>query len=330
MRKGLLMDRDVFAQIVARAALAPSIHNAQPTRWRLNGDIILVVVDLSVTLPHVDPTDGGIALSCGAAVEATVLALSQAGYAATVQDVWAHNDRHSWSGHRIAVIISYLAGGAVDGLAIKLPARFTWRGAFSAASPALYGWTRTDTAFVLDQPTKAWLAGLNDAASIGILRQAPFRKELLGWFRLSPDHPRAGYDGMNLAALGMTPRLGVKLRLGFGPLWPFLDMLGRTGPLTAEADVTQTAPVIACFHRPVGESPIASGRAYLRLLLEAAGLGFACWPMAALTDDTAAADQIMGQISIPPDRQLIQVIRFGVPTGPQPQRARCPLSELIP
>lgn len=324
------MDRDVFAQIVARAALAPSIHNAQPTRWRLNDDAILVAADLSVTLPHADLTGGGIALSCGAAVEATVLALSQAGYAATVQDVWADDDRHSWSGHRIAVIISYVAGGAVDGLGAKLPMRFTWHGAFTPSSPTLYGWTRADTILVLDQPTKAWLAGLNDAASLGILRKTPFRKELLGWFRLSLDHPRAAYDGMNLAALRMTALLGIKLRLGFGPLWPFLDMFGRKGPLTAEADVTQTAPMIACFHRPAFESPIASGRAYLRLLLEAAGLGFAGWPMAALTDDAATASEIMDQISIPPDRNLIQVIRFGLLTGPEPQRARCPLSELIP
>ena len=85
----------------------------------------------------------------------------------------------------------------------------------------------------------------------------------------------------------------------------------------------------ASFHRPIGESAVSSGRAYLRLCLEAAHLGLAGWPMAALTDDPDAAEQISVQLAIGPDRQLIQVLRFGVPTGTPPPRARRPLQELI-
>lgn len=323
------MDSDSFRQIVSRAALAPSIHNAQPARWRLVGDAIWIGAALSVTLPQADPSGAAIGLSCGAAVEATALALSQDGYAASVTDVWADDDKHSWSGHRMAAVINITKDRATDGLAAHLASRFTWRGAFSPKPPALFGWSRADTVLVLDQPTKTWIAGLNDTASLGVLRKAAFRQELLSWFRLTADHPRADFDGMNLGALGMTPSAGSKLRLGFGPLWRLLDLLGRTGPLTAQAEITQTAALIGCFHRPSDESPIAQGRAYLRMLLEAASLGLAGWPMAALTDDADAGEQIVSQLSIPPGRSLIQVIRFGVPTGPQPKRARRPLSELI-
>jgi nitroreductase len=328
------MHSDLFAEIVTTAALAPSIHNAQPTRWRLVDGTIWVAVDLLVRLPQADPNGDGIALSCGAAVEATVLALSKAGFDAQVNDVWHDDDRHSWLGHRIGAMITYHSGADIDqkadGIAAHLPDRFTWRGAFLDTSAALFGWSRPDTVLVLDQPTKAWIAGLNDAASLGILRDAAFRLELLSWFRLTNDHPRASCDGMNLQALRMTLWGGYQLRAGFGPLWRLLDVFGRTKHLTAEASVTQTAAVIACFHCDKDASPVANGRAYLRLLLEATALGFASWPMAALTDSDHAAQQIIAQLSVPPDRQLVQVIRLGVPTGEQPLRARRPLAELAP
>ena len=323
------MDTDLFEVIVTRASLSPSIHNAQPTRWRLVKNDIWVAVDPSVTLPYADPTGAGIALSCGAAVEATLLALSRVGYRATVQDIWANKDQRSWTGHRMAAIISFRAGGSVDGLSAMLETRFTWRGTFDAEPQDLCDWARVDTALVSDESTHAWLARLNDVASLPILRQTSFRKELFKWFRLKPDHPRASYDGMNLAALRITLFRSIKLRLLLGPLWPLLDTFGWTGSLTAEAKVSQSASVIACFHRPMDESLITSGRAYLRLLLEAASLGLAGWPMAALTYDIEIERKVLDRMLISADRRLVQVIRIGKPMGSQPIRARRLLKELI-
>ena len=258
-----------------------------------------------------------------------MLALSQVGYCATVQDIWTNKDRCSWTGHRMAAIISFVTGGSIDGLSAMLETRFTWRGTFDAEPQDLCDLARVDTALVSDEPTQAWLAKLNDVASLPILRQTSFRKELLGWFRLKPDHPRASFDGINLAALGIILIRDINLRLLLGPLWPLLDTFGWTGSLTAEAKVSQSASVIACFHRPMDESPITSGRAYLRLLLEAASLGLAGWPMAALTYDIEIERKVLDRMLISADRRLVQVIRIGKPMGSQPIRARRLLKELI-
>ncbi len=323
------MTPEQFHDVVARARLAPSIHNAQPARWQLDCEAIHVCANLNVTLPNADPTGHGIGLSCGAAVEATVLALSEMGIGAKVTDVWDDDDRSFLKGHRLAACIIFQGKVEPDGLTAHLADRFTWRGPFAPENPALYGWTRADTALVCDRPQRDWLAMLNDAVSLPILRQKPFRTELMSWMRLTPDHPRLAYDGMGRDALVMTPKIARKVALGFGPLWPLLNALGRTKDLTAEAPLTRTAPVIACFHRPKSESAVTTGRAYLRLWLEATALGLAGCPMAALSDTPEAAAQIAEQFGIPPDRKLIQVIRFGVSLGQQPARARRPIKELI-
>lgn len=316
----------VFRAVVARANLAPSIHNAQPARWRLRGDVIEIAADLAVTLPAVDPSGESIGLSCGAAVEATVVALP---FACEVVDVWDDADVLSWRGHRMVARITVGDAPFEDVMKAQLEQRFTWRGAFAAAPPRLFGWTREDAVFVMDQPTRGWLAAMNDRASLQILRDRAFRRELLSWMRLEAGHARYLYDGLSLAALRMDGRMAKTVRLGFGPLWSALDFFGRTKVMTAEAEVTMTAPIIACFHRPAGESACASGRAYLRMCLEAAHLGLAAWPMAALTDDHAAAADIAARLVIGPERRLVQVLRMGAPVGAQTPRARRPLSELI-
>lgn len=318
-----------FHWLVQRANLAPSIHNAQPARWRLVENRIEVAADLSVALPQADPDGHGIAMSVGAAVEATVLALSELGAGAQVVDHWPDDDRHSWGGHRLAARIT-VTEGIRDPLAACLPDRGTWRGAFHTTPPDLFGWTRADTRLIFDAPRKAWIARLNDKASLKIMAHRPFRSELLSWMRLVDHHPRRGLDGMDIAALRMDAHAAKSVRLAFGPLWPFLHAVGRTETLLSEAAVTQSTPIIAAFHRPKAEDPIATGRAYLRMWLEATQLGMCGWPMAALTDDLATRQEIEAQMGIPSDQTLVQVLRFGSPTGDMPTKARRPISELTP
>ncbi|MDO7724060.1 MAG: hypothetical protein MUQ13_04520 [Loktanella sp.] len=324
-----MISKDQFEQVVARANLAPSIHNAQPARWRLRGKVIEIAADTRVALPAADPDGRSVGLSCGAAVEATVLALSAMGLMAEVENLWDQADLHWWRGHRMVARVAMGESGVADGLAVRFDERFTWRGAFLDGSPKLFGWSRDDTALVLDVATRRWLAELNDNASLGILRNKAFRRELLSWMRLEGDHPRYDVDGLSREALRLPQQVVRKVRLGFGPMWPVLEMFGRTKALTAEADVTMSAPVLACFHRDAEESDVDAGRAYLRMLLEAAGMGLMAWPMAALTDDAQAAAQIVSKLAIGPERRLVQVLRFGEPSGDRTPRARRPISELI-
>ncbi len=324
-----MMDDDLLRRLVARATLAPTVHNTQPGRWRRDGAGLLLACDLSVGLAVGDPTGADAGLSCGAVAEAMVLALSAEGFGAGVRDLWQANDRSTWPGCQLAARFSLTSGVKADGLQAQLEDRFTFRGPFEMAPVSLFGWSRTDAALVIDRPGKAWLAERNDWAALQIMQGRGFRRELLSWMRLSPRHPRYDFDGLNRAALQMSGAAAFGARLALGSLWGMLNQLSLAKGLTAEAEVTQSAAVIACFHRPAEESPVTSGRAYLRMCLEATALGMAGWPMAALSDHPLTRGQVMERFGIGADRRLLQGIRFGVPTGPAAARARRPIDEVL-
>lgn len=321
------MDHALFEAIVRRANLAPSVHNTQPTRWRQGDGVIEVLCDRTIRLAAGDPEGRDAALSCGAALEATVLALSDKGIGASVDicDWRAVADGPSG----LAPIAQITLGGEAvpDPLAREIERRFTHRGAFAAADPA--PWAPDDAVLVTSSDRKARIGALNDAVSLAALRDRPTRRELLSWMRLSERHPRHGLDGMSQEALHMAPFEARAAQLALGPFWRLLDLLGVAGGLTAEADATLSSTVIAGFHRPRGESPIVSGRAYLRLWLGATQRGYAGWPMAALTDDPASRARLLADLSLPPDRDLLQMIRFGPPDEDPPPRARRPLDEVL-
>jgi len=321
----MISDED-FRKVVTRSNLAPSVHNVQPTRWLLTDDAIHLYADLSVGLKVGDPDDNDMALSCGAALEATLLALSDIGLNGHVTDFWDDNDTDDRPGLRKVAQIS-LEPGTPDPLAVQLEHRFTWRGMFDQGSEG--EWDRGDVIFVADHETKAWIAARNDWASLEIMKGRPFRQELLSWMRLSEGHPRHAYDGLSREALLMPKRDALMARWALGPLWPILHLFGATRGITAEADKTTSAAVIACFHRPKEESPIATGRAYLRLCLEAASFGLSGWPMAALTDHNKTRFELCDRFEIGTERRLVQVVRFGKASGKRAPTARRPIEEVI-
>lgn len=321
-----MISKDVFAGCVMRAALAPTVHNTQPARWVRDGEVLSLFCDTNVGLTIGDPTGRDAALSCGAVLEGMALALSAHSIAADVTLTGA--DTRPGQG-LVAVAHLTLSRGDVDGLHSQLEQRFTWRGAFADKPAQLFGWTRTDARLILDDPSRTWLAERNDWASFESMKDARFRRELVDWMRLSDRHPRAGLDGMDRAAMRMSKGAARATPYVLIKFWRLLNAIGITKGIISEAEVTLTAPVIALFYRDISENLVASGRAYLRLCLEAANLGFAGWPMAALSDQPTTNGEVRARFGIPSDRRLVQVIRFGIPTGDAAPRARRPLSEIL-
>lgn len=325
--QGVITEADFHACIL-RAALAPTVHNTQPARWHRDGPVLSLFCDTDVGLAVGDPQGRDAALSCGAVLEAMLLALGAKGYAAHIDET----GKSTAQGQGLVAVAHLTVTGKCapqEGLHRSLEPRFTWRGPFGGEPLDLYGWTRSDTRMVLDGPGRAWLAERNDQASFEIMQDAGFRAELLHWMRLSPRHPRAGRDGMDRAALRMSAVQAFAAPLALGRLWRMLGRFGATKSLTSEADVTLTAPLIALFHADAQEPPLTTGRAYLRLCLEAAALGLAGWPMAALSDHARISGETCARFAVPPERRLVQAIRFGRPTGTAPPRARRPLSEVL-
>jgi hypothetical protein len=187
-----------------------------------------------------------------------------------------------------------------------------------------------DLVVVTDPAALTNIAVLGDEAAMFFLRDNDHRRELLHWMRLSRAHPGWSRDGLNARSMDLGRIEASAAGLVLGPLFRPLDRLGAAAPLLAERTKTQSAAAILLFHRPAGEDPVTTGRAFYRHWLAMEGAGLAACPISVLADCLRTNRLLASAHSIPKDRDLIGVFRAGVaPAGLKPERARLPVSELI-
>lgn len=316
----MMFDAEARREIVERANLAPSVHNTQPARWRFENDgTITVLADETRFLAVGDPSGRDAALSCGTAVEGTVLALAEQGFcAAHVEDIWQAGP--VTGGLRPAARIVPRQGAEPPALSSAVNARFTWRGKFSRASDgmrkslATWASSREDVILAASRDDLEMLAGLNDETSLRFYRRDDYRGELLNWMRLTRSHPDYHVDGLNLEALHLGALEGYAARLALGrpKLFRLLDLAHVAAPMLAERGNTLSSTAIVLFHRPLDEAAVDTGRVFYRMWLELAHLGYAAWPMAVLADDTEATAACAAHFRIDEARRLINLLRVGI------------------
>ena len=330
-----MLDETHRLRIVERANLAPSVHNTQPARWRFEPDgSITVLVDRRLFLPLGDPQGRDAVLSCGAAVEGTVIALADLGLGvAEVTDLWQSGDDATPLSP--VANLALRAGGEPDALSPVIERRSTWRGGFLPAkgelARPLADWAagRRDVVLASQRADIEMLADFNDDISLRFYRRDEFRNELVHWMRLTRSHPDYAHDGMNLEALQLSALEGQGARIAFKtPFFGILDRLGIAARLLSERNKTLSSSAIVLFHRPREESPLRTGQALYRMWLELTRLGLAAWPMAALADDPAAAATCAAHFGIPDDHRLVNLLRIG-PSPRQSPRARRAATELV-
>ncbi|QRY70961.1 hypothetical protein JVX98_29925 (plasmid) [Ensifer sp. PDNC004] len=331
------VDATMLAALAAEANLAPSVHNTQPARWALDqAGRILLAADLSRQLSVGDPSSRDMGLSCGAALEGMVMALAARGIGVAIDDLWTDNLRDWKPGYRLAARLELTGDvAAPQALSEWITRRFTWRARFSPTSTEqierLEHWAAeaADVRLACGHEDLAFIASLNDRASLTIMRERAFRDELVRWMRLSPRHPAYSTDGLNLAALQMGRLEGALAgHVLASPLFDIADRLGLGQALVAESEKTTTAAACLVFHRPENESPIVSGQAFYRFWLSFTRFGLAGWPMAVLADLPSAAQALRERFPLPPGHRVINVLRVGPAPSTVP-KYRLPAGDLV-
>lgn len=327
-----MLDRALLEELLAEARLAPSVHNIQPTRWRLDAGQLLVLADPARTLPAADPSGHDVRLSHGAAIEGLALALGRRGL--QIVRIEPGDRPDETSGHGLVARLTLAAGATADPLAAAVAGRFSWRGRFRPADAMLRDALAKlaalpDLAIVAPGPAVAEIAALADRAGFQFLRQGEHRRELLAWMRLARSDPRYHRDGLNAEALALGRLEAAGAGLVLGPLFPLLRRLGLAETLTREQAKT-AAGAIALFHRPVGEDPLATGRAFYRAWLALAACGLAACPISVLADWPVSNALLAERHRLPAGRRLVNAFRIGIaPARTSAQRARLPVAELI-
>lgn len=327
----MTLQADEVAALAAEANLAPSVHNTQPTRWRLAADgAVLVLEETTRRLAIGDPAGRDAAVSHGAAIEGFAIACSARGIAVETEAL----DQATETGLRPVARLTMKSGAPADELRKWVSIRRTYRGAFVAPvqSAALEPLASAEDVRLVGAPQGvARLAQLNDTASLGGFRDSAYRAELLSWMRLSRRDPRWSRDGLNAEAMEMSgfEAAGAGLVLKPG-VFEALDRIGAARLFVAEAEVVKSAQAIVLFHRPVAESPLLTGRRFYRLWLEFARLGLSAAPMAVLADDENARSIIAREFELPEGRRLITAFRLGVaPSRDLAPKPRLPGAELL-
>ena len=87
LRDGSLTAEQASRYLVGLATRAPSVHNTQPWRWRIDGDVIELYADMSRRLVVEDPLGRNLVISCGAALHHLQVAANAFGRTTAVNRV---------------------------------------------------------------------------------------------------------------------------------------------------------------------------------------------------------------------------------------------------
>lgn len=333
-----MLTPDLQTAIVSDANLAPSVHNTQPARWRFSANGIEIWADQKRFLAVGDPLLHDAALSCGAALEGTVMALAERGLKAVqVQDLWS-DETTSADGLRLCARLQVEDGASPDALNAFIRQRFTWRGAFHpAASQHLDQFERAIASLgvctVIRSPADVeWLADVNDDLSLKFFSDKAYRNELRFWMRLSRAHPEWDVDGLSAEAMQMSAFEATGARVALAsPVFEMLKAIGVARSLISERSKTRSASGIVLFHTPIDVSPVDAGRSFYRMWLELTRASLSAWPMAVVADDPGSNSACQARFAIPQDHRLINLLRVGTCENPgaRPDTARLPVDKLI-
>ena len=324
------VDIDVLIEAANRA---PSVHNIQPTRFRIDDErTITLLEDTSRRLFVGDPQGKDNQKSLGAAFEGLMLALAARDLGGDIQKLNGSGELRETMRVRIAT------GGVVDALEPFAHTRASYRGAFAEVADADHAALARiaaacpDLLIIEGADALRHIGRVFDEASMEVLRAPDYRAELLSWMRLSPKHAQYDRDGLNAAHMALSPIEALGAGIVLGPkTFPALDSVGLAEPLISESGKIRSAAGVALFHRPADETEFEIGRRFYRVWLEIERVGLALCPMSVLADVPRVAQSLLRENGIGADRKLVASFRIGrrPPNWKQPPRTRLPVTELI-
>jgi nitroreductase len=312
------VDEQDWAQVVATATRAPSIHNTQPWRFTAAPEHLDVFLDPERSLPVLDPSARQQVISCGSAVEFTLVALAAGGHTAEV-DVLPDEGDHDHlarirvTGHRPPTAEDHTLAEAIG-------RRHTVRAAFQprAVPPELVDRMQAE-AGTYDTWLKPITRSEEEVATVFLISRAEemeqgdpaYLAELQRWLRTDPK----AVDGVPVETVPsgdphdrpsnwlirdyvVGDREQHRFLAGGDPDAPPPDVERPTVVLVGTADDDRSAWLTA-------------GRALGRLLLLATAEGLAASPLTQALDWPATRARMRTRLSLVGHPQML--LRMGYP-----------------
>jgi hypothetical protein len=255
---------------VGYAILAPSSHNSQPWRFVAHDAVLDVYADVSRGLPVVDPDDRELTVSCGAALENILLALTYFGYAASVALLPAPKDPALLA--RVSLAGAAECTDADADLFMQIPRRRTNRAAFTdrpvpvtlVAALSAEAEAAGATLTAVTGRERRMLGSLVAEADLAQMGDRRFRRELACWLRSNHGRHADGIRGygLQLSELSSLAAPVVLRRFDMG-----------AGRAADDQELAESSPLLAVLCTATDDVAgwLAAGRALQRVLLRARG-----------------------------------------------------------
>jgi hypothetical protein len=314
------VDEQNWQQVVAAATRAPSIHNTQPWRFVATADRLEVFFDRDRALPVLDPTGRQQVISCGSAVEFTVVALAALGHAAEVALLPDDADPDHLATVRITA--SRQPSEADQALAAAIPQRHTVRSAFQ---PRAVPDELVDRLARVASEQGTWVKPITrseeEVATVFLISRAEemeqddpaYLAELESWMRTDP----GAVDGVPVEAVPADdPRarpsnwLIRDFVIGQRDQHVFLESGDPTAP---PPEVERPSVVLMGTEGDDRYAWLLAGRALGRVLLLATVAGIAASPLTQALDWPATRSRLQSRLSLVGHPQML--LRMGYPTG---------------
>ncbi|WP_406655850.1 hypothetical protein V7O62_08490 [Methanolobus sp. ZRKC2] len=258
-------------ELISYATMAPSGHNTQPWKFRIQERSVCIYPDFSRRLPVVDPDDRELYISLGCAVENLVIAAEHKGYETSVS--------HSSDDGSICVNLELSDGKAGnDHLFNIIPERQSTRSRYDGrpipendmemleSLPLEQG---VSALSVTDPETIEDVAGLVSEGNNIQMNNRAFMQELASWIRFNGKEVDRYRDGLSFETTGSpsVPRFIGKLFMKF-----FLNAKSQSKKDVENIRSSSALMVMLSDNNDV-DSWIKTGRSFERLSLCATSLG---------------------------------------------------------
>jgi len=307
-----------WAQVVAAATRAPSIHNTQPWRFVATPDRLDVFLDRDRALPVLDPSGRQQVISCGSAIEFAVTALSAAGYDGEVDLLTDDADPDHLA--TIDVTGTREATDEDRDLAAAIERRHTVRAAFE---PRAVPGSLVDRLQQEARDFNTWVKPITrseeEVATVFLISRAEemeqgdpaYREELERWLRTDP----GAEDGVPVEAVPSgdphTRPSNWLIRdfvVGQREQRPFLEAGDPDAP---PPEVERPTVVLLGTDGDDRYAWLLAGRALGRLLLVATAAGVAASPLTQALDWPATRTRLQSRLSLVGHPQML--LRMGYP-----------------
>jgi nitroreductase len=314
------------------AVRAPSIHNTQPWRWRLDDDGLLLLADRERQLSVADPDGHSLLVSCGAALHLTELALRAAGWWLASSYLPDPADPDLLARIRPVGRVDadeQLAAEVESARRRRCDRRPFAEGQVAAQDRERLRTAGSDSTAYVDFPDTverhAELAVAVSWADRVERNDEAYLAEMRRWLRDPDVHTLV--DGVPVEAIPHVP-VGAPRHTDI-PLRDF--EVGVSGRQLIEHNVDEH-PLIAVVFTQTGEAQdhLRAGMAMMRLMVQADLLGLSSCPLSQAVDFAAFRVRLQAQMGWVGYPQMI--LRFGRPTTPitdLPLTPRRPVADVL-